>query len=105
MCPGLGAFFQHDHRYVCAFFCGELFQTNGCGKTARATADNDHVVFHCFTWAELGKNFFVCHGGSRSIMGLSGFCQALSVAGLMYRKFYALNAANSTIVLLFVGVL
>ena len=42
----LGAFFQHHHRDVLGFFCGELFQADGGGQASRAAADHDHVVFH-----------------------------------------------------------
>ena len=34
-----------------AFFCRQLLQADRRGQTARAAADDDHVVFHGFAWA------------------------------------------------------
>jgi len=59
---GLAAFFQHDHRNIFALFGCQLFQADGGGQAARATADDDHVVFHGFARAELGEDFLVGHG-------------------------------------------
>jgi hypothetical protein len=50
-----------------------LLQTDGSGQAGRASTDHDYVVFHHFARAKLGKNFFVGHGVSRSIMGLGCF--------------------------------
>ncbi len=65
MRAGLRAFFKNHDRDVGSLFCSQLFQANGRGKSAGAAAHDDHVVFHGFTGAELGKYFLVVHGGGR----------------------------------------
>ena len=42
---------------------GQLLHANRRGKSRWATAHDDHVIFHCFTGAELGQNFLVVHQG------------------------------------------
>ena len=53
----LGAFLQHHHRNVFAFFGGQLLETDGSGQATWAATDDDDVVVHRFTRAELGQNF------------------------------------------------
>ncbi len=84
---GLGTLFQHHDRDVGALFGGQLFDANGSGQAGGATAYHDHVVFHRFTGAELGKNFLVGHGVSRSIMELVTFNQPRLWMGWVCKDF------------------
>ena len=57
----LGAFFQHHHRHLMAFFLRQLLQADGGGQARWAGAHHDHVVFHGFTGSVLGNDFGCGH--------------------------------------------
>ena len=61
MRAGFGAFFQHHDRNVLAFLGRQLFDADGRGQAAGATAHDHHVVLHRLAGAELGQDFFVGH--------------------------------------------
>jgi hypothetical protein len=50
----LGALFQHDHRQLAAFFCGELLELDGGGKSGRAGPDHHHVEVHRLARRKIG---------------------------------------------------
>ena len=50
MGPHLSAFFQDTDADFLFFFLGELFQTYRGGQACRASADDNNVIFHRFTF-------------------------------------------------------
>src|SRR3546814_4998981 len=50
MRPDLGAFFKNADGQFAARVIGKLFQPDRGGKAGRAAADNDHIIWHRFTF-------------------------------------------------------